>query len=144
MPKMNGYVKTFKVKKGDNKLTSFRIDDEELLEKYKDIWTKIEDLKNIKLNALPAYDDRYIKTEIRTFGDNVYTNFHSLNVPKDDMECESFTDISNASLLVYGKKYCLQVYLDNCTHKTVNKQMTDYLDENLLEDQILWILFCDL
>ena len=50
------------------------------------------------------------------------------------MECESFTDISNASLLVYGKKHCLQVYLDNCTHKTVNKQMTDYLDENLLED----------
>ena len=107
MPKMNGYDKTFKVKKEYKKLMSFPIDDKELLEKYKDIWTKIEDLKNIKLNALPAYDDRYIKTEIRTFDDNVYTNFHSLNVLKDDMECESFTDISNASLLVHGKKHCL-------------------------------------
>ena len=39
-----------------------------LLEKYKAIWAKIEDLENIKLNALPVYDDRYIKTKIITFG----------------------------------------------------------------------------
>ena len=59
------YVKTFKVKNGDkdknNKTMSFRIDDEKLLEKYKTTWTKIEDLQNIELNTLPAYDDRYIK-----------------------------------------------------------------------------------
>ena len=36
---------------------------------------KIEDLKNIKLNALPVHDDRYIKTKIRKFGDKVYANF---------------------------------------------------------------------
>ena len=58
MPKKSGYVRTFKVKDGDknknNKLTSFRIDDETLLEKYKTVWTKIEDLKKIELNALPA------------------------------------------------------------------------------------------
>ena len=35
---------------------SFRIDDE-----------KMEDSKNIKLNALPVYDDRYIKNKI-TYG----------------------------------------------------------------------------
>ena len=46
---MSRYVKTFKVKEGGkdkrNKLMSCRIDDEKLLEKYKAIWTKIEDLK---------------------------------------------------------------------------------------------------
>ena len=31
---------------------SFRIDNEKLLEKYKAIWAKIEDLKNIELDAL--------------------------------------------------------------------------------------------
>ena len=39
MPKMRGYVKTFKVKEGDkgknNKLMSLHIDDEKLLEKFK-------------------------------------------------------------------------------------------------------------
>ena len=98
--KMSGYFKTFKVKEGDNKLMSFRIDDEKLLEKYKAIWTKIENSKNIESNALPVYDDRYIKTKKRTYNDKVYTNFRCLNVPKDDIECESFTVISIASLLV--------------------------------------------
>ena len=56
---MGGYVKTFKVKEEtNNKLMSFHIDDEKLFEKYKVIWTKIEDLKNMELNALPIQDDR--------------------------------------------------------------------------------------
>ena len=55
-------------------------------------------------------------------------------VLEDDIECESFTVISIDSLLVYENKYYLQVYLDNCAYKIVNKQMTDYLDENLFED----------
>ena len=129
MPKMSGYVKTFKVKEGNSKLMSFRIDDEKLLEKYKAIRIKIEDLKNIKLNALPVHDDRYIKTKIRTFGDKVYTNFRGLNVPEDYKECEYFTVISIDFLLVYDTKYYLQVYLDNCAYTILNKQMTDYLDE---------------
>ena len=45
MPKISGYVEAFKVKEGNNKLMSFRIDFEKLLEKYKAIWTKIEDFK---------------------------------------------------------------------------------------------------
>ena len=43
----------------------------------------IEDFKNIKLNALPVYDDKYIKTKIRTFGYKVYTNFYGFNMPED-------------------------------------------------------------
>ena len=52
----------FKVKYEDkydkNNLISFCIDDKKLLEKYKSVWTKIEDVKNIELNVLPAYDYR--------------------------------------------------------------------------------------
>ena len=64
MPKISGYVKTFKVKERDkdknNKLMSFCINDQKLFEKYKSIWTEIKNLRNIELNALPVYDDRYI------------------------------------------------------------------------------------
>ena len=81
-----------------------------------------------------AYDDRYIKTKIRAIGDEVYTNFCHLNVPQDDIEYESFTFISFDSLFAYEQKYYLQVHLDNCAYKTVNKQITDYLDEKHFED----------
>ena len=86
------------------------------------------------LNALPVYNDRYIKTKIRAFHDKVSTNFRGLNVPEDDIACQSFTVISIDSVLSYEKIYYLQVYLDNGAYKIVNKQMTDYLDENLFEN----------
>ena len=60
---MSGYVKT---------LVSFQIDDEKLLQKYKVIQITIEDLK--------VYDDRYIKTKLRTYNDKVYTNCSGLNL----------------------------------------------------------------
>ena len=55
-------------------------------------------------------------------------------MPEDDIECESFTVISTDLLLVNKNKYCLQVYLDNCVYKTADKQMADYLDDNLFEN----------
>ena len=130
MPKMSGYVKTFKVEETNSILISSNIDNEKLLEKCKAIWNKIEDLKYIKLNDLPVYDNRYIKAETRTYGHKVYTNFHVFNVLEYDVECESFTVISIDSLLVYKSKYYLQVFSDDCAYKIVNKQMKDYLDDN--------------
>ena len=65
LPKMSRCVKTIKGKgwdKNKNKLMPLHIDDNRLLGKYKTIWTKIADLRNIELNALPVYDDRYVKT----------------------------------------------------------------------------------
>ena len=128
---MSEYIMISKVEDNKSKLMSLCINDEKLSGKYKAIWPKIEDLKKIKLNTLPVYDDRYIKTKITTFGDKFYTNIRDLDVPEGDIECESFTVISIYSLLVCDKKYYLQVYLDNYAYKIVNKQMTDYLDENL-------------
>ena len=86
------------------------------------------------MKTLPVYDHRYIKTKIRKFGDQVYTNFCGLNVPEDDIECIYFNVLSVHPLLVYDNKYYLQVY---CSYKIVNKQMTHYADENSFEDLIL-------
>ena len=56
------------------------------------------------MNASSVYDNRYIKTKMRTYGDKVYTTFRRLNLPKDGEEMESFTIISIDSLLVYENK----------------------------------------
>ena len=55
-------------------------------------------------------------------------------MPEDDKRCKPFTIISVNSLLEDGKNYYLQVYVDNYAYEIVNKQMTDYLDENVFED----------
>ena len=76
---------------------------------------KIEDLKitiskNIILNTLPAYDDGYIKTKIRTYDDKVYNNFRGLNVPDDGVECKSFT-IFLLILFLFTKSHIICKYI---------------------------------
>ena len=117
LPKISGYVKTFK--DNNNKLMQVHIDDNKLLEKYKIIWTKMEDLKNIELDDLPVYDDRYIKTKIRAY-DKVNTNFHGLNVLIGGVNVNCLQSF----LLIC---YLFQGYLDTCAYKIVNTQMIDYL-----------------
>ena len=53
-------------------------------------------------------------------------------MPEDSVECESFTVISIDSLLMTTNFY-LQLCLDNCVYKIVDKQMINYLDDNLFE-----------
>ena len=63
---MSRYFRTFKVKEDIKikKINRFFFPRWcKLLEKYKAIWNKIEDLKNIELNALLVYFDRDISTK---------------------------------------------------------------------------------
>ena len=55
---------------------------------------KLKTFWDIKWNVLPVYDDRYMKTKIRTYEDIVHTNFHELNVAENGVKCKSFTIIS--------------------------------------------------
>ena len=58
-------------------------------------------MKDFELDTLLFYNDRYIKTKIKTYSNKVYINLHGLNVAENGVECESFTVISIESLLVY-------------------------------------------
>ena len=56
---------------------------------------------------------------------------------EDYIECEFFTVTSIDSLLAHNNKHDLQVYMDYCAYKTINKQMIEYVDENLFEGKTL-------
>ena len=51
---------------------------------------------------------------------------------------QSFISINSS--LVYENRYYRQVFLDNCAYKMVSKQMTAYLDFNLLKTDKYQIL----
>ena len=85
------------------------------------------------MHAFPVYNDRYMKTKIRTCGVKVYTIAQGLNVPKDSVEYKSSVVIYIDSLLFYENKYYLQVYLDNGAYKVLDIHMIDYPDDKLFE-----------
>ena len=72
LPDMSGYIKYF-----DNgrKNMSFKIKDESVYLKYIEIWNKIKDILDVKLHSQPIYDDKYIKTKLKTFNNMINTLF---------------------------------------------------------------------
>ena len=53
LPQMTGHVKYFK---NEEKNMSFVIKDDNVLDKYKEIWDKIKETLSIKFHSMPVYD----------------------------------------------------------------------------------------
>ena len=73
LPQMTCCVSTFE----SNTTMSFRINNKQLLEKYNQIWKKVEKLLKIEFYSKLVYgdDDKYIKTKIIMYADSMFTNF---------------------------------------------------------------------
>ena len=78
---MSGYINYFDdgrcIKYFDDggKNISLRIENDNVLLKYNEIWTKIKKTLNIKLHIQPVYDEKYIKTKVKAFYGAVNTMF---------------------------------------------------------------------
>ena len=73
LPKMTGYLNIFE--DGTRKM-SFLTDNNEFLERYTKICEKIRDLIDKKFDSDPAYNNKYINTKIRSYNNDIITNFH--------------------------------------------------------------------
>ena len=58
---MSGYIKFFE---NGGKNMSFVIKDDDVLDKYYEIWNKIKNTLNIKFHSMPVYHDKYIKAKV--------------------------------------------------------------------------------
>ena len=62
LPQMTGYIKYFE---NGGKNMSFVIKDDDVLDKYNEIWDKIKETLGIKFYSMPGYDEKYIKAKVR-------------------------------------------------------------------------------
>ena len=72
LPQMNGYIKYF-----DNggKNMSFLIKNDEVWQKYEDIWNVIKNKLSIKFNSEPIYETKYLNIKVREFDGDINTDF---------------------------------------------------------------------
>ena len=75
LPQMTGYIKYFE---NGGKNMSFVIKDDDVLDKYNEIWDKIKETFSIKFHSMPIYDEQYIKAKVREFNGVIKTNFLTL------------------------------------------------------------------
>ena len=63
--------------------TSFLIKDDELLEKYDEIWGKVKNSPKKDFYNKPIYNENYLKAKIKSYNGKINTNFHSNKIPKE-------------------------------------------------------------
>ena len=71
LPQMIGYIKYFE---NGGKNISFVVKDDDVLDRYNEIWNKIKRTLNIKLHSIPVYDEKYIKAKVKEFNGAIKTN----------------------------------------------------------------------
>ena len=55
--------------------TSFFAWDDNVLDKYNEIWDKTKEKLNIEFHSMPVYDQTYMKAKVREFDGVIKTNF---------------------------------------------------------------------
>ena len=121
---MTGYIKYFE---NGGKNMSFVIKDDDVLDKYNEIWDKIKETLSIKFHSMPVYDKQYIKAKVWEFNGVIKTNFLSDEVPKENEHYTCIACITIDSVMRMEKKNYPQVYLEECKYKIKKTKMTNFI-----------------
>ena len=131
LPKMTGYSRKF----DENASMSFKVNDKQLLKNYNKIWEKVGKLMKIDFESKPVYgdDNKYIKTKIKIYADNIFTNFHNKKVPKEKSPCKWLSIIMIDSFIKANKKYYPQTFLEECKYIQEKIKTENYINEEKSE-----------
>ena len=89
----------------------------------------------IKFDSEPVYgdNDKYIKTKINLYRDEVNTNFQGKKVPKENASYKCFSLIMLDSVIRVNKNYYPQTLLEECNYETKKNKM-----KNLINGAYQW------
>ena len=107
LPQMSGYIKYFE---NGGKNMSFLIKDDEVWEKYEQIWDVIKNKLGIKFHSEPVYEYKYLKAKVREFDGVIKTNFLGNDVPKENMHYTCIARITIDSVMRMDRKNYPQVF----------------------------------
>ena len=125
---MSAYRKDF----DETKSMSFWIKDDELLEKYNEIWEKVKGSILREFDRKPVYNKKYLKVIIKSYNGKINTNFHSDKIPKEDSQCVCLSIILLNSVFGTGKHYYPQVFLEEYKYFVKEKKIPKYIIGNIV------------
>ena len=102
-----------------------------VLDKYNEIWDKIKNKLNIKFHSKPVYDEKYIKAKVREFSGLIKINPLGGEVAKENKDYTCITCINIDSVMRMEKKNYLQVYLEECKYRMKKTKMTKFIEAEL-------------
>ena len=124
---MSAYRKDF----GKTKCMSFFIKDEKLLEKYNEIWKKVSNIIRKEFDSKPVYNEKYIKTKIKSCNEKINTNFHNNEIPKEGSQCICLSVILIDSVYKKDKNCYPQVFLEECKYVVKEKKKSKFINDKV-------------
>ena len=82
-------------------------------------------------NNKDSYNDKYIKTKIKTYGDKINTNFQGKKIAKENVSYKCLSLIMSDSVVKVSKRYHPQILLEECKYEIKKSKM-----ENLINDDL--------
>ena len=113
---------------------SFLIKNDEVWEKYKEVWDVLKNKLGIKFHSEPIYGKKYLKAEIREFDGDIKTNFLGNGLPKENMYYTCIACITIDSVKKMNKKNQPQVYVEECKYKIKKIQTPRFINTELETD----------
>ena len=114
---------------------SLMVEDKQLLKNYKKIRKKIKRLMGIDFEGKASYNDKYINTKIKTYNDNITTNFYNKTgfkeVPEEKVPHKCLSIIILDSVIYAYEKYHPQTFLEECKYMKENIKTKNYIDMEL-------------
>ena len=89
---------------------------------------KIKKLLGIRFHSQPIFDDKYIKTKVKTFSSMINTLFSGNEIPKERNHYICIAAICIDSALRVHKKNYPPVYLEQCKYKIKRRKPVDFID----------------
>ena len=98
---MSAYRRDF----DETKNMSFLLKDDELLEKYNEIWEKVKNSIKKEFDSEPVCNEKYLKAKIKSYNGKINTNFHNNKISKKDYIFICLSVILIDSVFRTGKNY---------------------------------------
>ena len=131
LPQVNGYIKNFE---DGVRNMSFVTDDEEIYEKYNEIWEVVRKLLKIKFTVGPVRDDKNLIAKLKIFNGINRTTFTNNTIPieRNSYTCIPAIDID--SVLKIDKRAYPQAYLEQCKYKLKKRRVINFIDDEIIDE----------
>ena len=132
LPQMNGYIKYFD---DGGKNMSFVTDDEQIYEKYNEIWEVVRKLLKVKFTVDPVRDDKYIIAKLKIFNriNRITFTDNAIPIERNHYTCIPAIDIDSV-LKIDNKRACPQAYLEQCKYKLKKRRVVNFIAEEIIDE----------
>ena len=102
------------------------IKEDELLQKYNEIWDKISSNIQKGFDSETLCNKKYLKSKRRSYERKISTSFHDDRIPKKSFYWICLSVILINFVFKIGKNYYLLVFLEECKYIVKEKKITRY------------------